>query len=214
MFRLVRRVAALVVAAIVIYVGVTFVQVWVAARSDDRAPSQAIVVLGAAQFDGKPSKVLEARLDHAFELWRDDVAPTIFVTGGSQPGDRFNEAAASANYLMERGVPESAILREVEGRNTWQSLASAAHELKRRDMDEVVLVSDPFHNARVEAIAEELGLTAHVSPTKTSPIGGREQLGFLAKETAAVAAGRVIGFRRLMGIEKVAERVRQTAPSQ
>ncbi|MGI8792179.1 MAG: YdcF family protein, partial [Acidimicrobiales bacterium] len=116
---------------------------------------------------------------------------------------------ASANYLMVRGVPESAILREVDGRNTWQSLASAANELRIRDVTEVVLVSDPFHNARVEGIAEELGLTAHVSPTRTSPISGRSQFGYLLKETAAVGAGRVIGFRRLMGIDSVADRVRQ-----
>lgn len=208
-FRLIRRLVTLVVLLVVLYGGFTFIQVWSATRTDDRSPSGAIVVLGAAQYDGEPSPVLKARLDHTLELWHAEVAPLIFVTGGKQPGDRLNEAAASANYLMANGVPEPAILREVDGRNTWQSLASASNELRSRDVDEVVLVSDPFHNARVEGIAEELGLNAHVSPTRTSPISGRSQLGYLAKETVAVGVGRIIGFRRMMGIDSVADRVRQ-----
>ena len=100
-----------------LYIGVTFVQVWMASRHDGATKSDAIVVLGAAQYDGRPSPVLTARLDHALELWQEGLAPLIVVTGGKQPGDRFTEATASANYLLERGVPDAQILREVQGTN-------------------------------------------------------------------------------------------------
>ena len=103
------------------YFLITVFQVWRASDSDDRAKTQAIVVLGAAQYDGKPSPVFVARLDHALELWKKGVAPLIVVTGGKQPGDRFTEASSGANYLLARGVPDSAILRETTSRNSWES---------------------------------------------------------------------------------------------
>ncbi|HEX4979597.1 MAG TPA: ElyC/SanA/YdcF family protein, partial [Acidimicrobiales bacterium] len=96
------------------------------------------------------------------------------------------------------------ILRENQGCNTWDSLASTANELRKRGKDEVLLVSDPFHSARVAAMAGELDLDARVSPTRSSPIGGSEELRFMARETAVVAAGRILGFRRLMGVDKIA----------
>jgi uncharacterized SAM-binding protein YcdF (DUF218 family) len=189
------RAAAVAVAAVVLYVGVTFVQVWMASRRDDRTPSDAIVVFGAAQYDGRPSRVLRARLDHALALYRADVAPLIVVTGGKRPGDRYTEARVSADYLLRRGVPDERVLREVQGRTSWQSLASVANELRKRGLDEVVLVSDPFHAARIGAMAADLGLEAHVSPTRTSPIDGREEWQRMAREAVAVAVGRVVGFR-------------------
>ena len=128
----------------------TFVQVWRAARRDDARPSDAIVVLGAAQYDGTPSPVLAARLDHALDAVRRRIAPMIVVTGGRQPGDRFTEATAAATYLHEHGVPDDAILRETTGRSSWESLAAAARFLKERDMTRVVLVSDPYHAARID----------------------------------------------------------------
>jgi uncharacterized SAM-binding protein YcdF (DUF218 family) len=192
--RLVLLAAGLVVA----YFAVTFVQVVVASRRDDARRADAIVVLGAAQYDGEPSPVLRARLDHAVALYRKGLAGTLVVTGGRQPGDRFSEAHASARYLTERkGVPEDDVLWEPYGRTTWEQLASVARFLERRDMDEVVLVSDPFHAKRVEAIAEDRGLDAAVSPTHTSPIDGFEQVPYLLKETLAVGVGRLVGFRRI-----------------
>lgn len=210
MFRLLRRVAVVVVLLLVAYVGVTFVQVWMASRRDDAAATSvradAIVVLGAAQYNGSPSKVLKARLDHAGALYRRHVAATVWVTGGKLPSDtsRFTEASVSADYLATHyGVPQANIKREVQGRNTWQSLAVTAAYLKRDGKRNVVLVSDPFHNARTAAISKELGLRPLVSPTRTSPIKGAAELRYLARETVAVALGRVFGFRNVMGIEKV-----------
>ncbi len=180
-----------------VYVSVTFVQVWLASRRDGARPSDAIVVLGAAQYDGRPSQVLSARLDHAVDLWKDGIAPVIVVTGGSQEGDRFTEAGAAATYLHGEGVPDAAILRETEGRSSWESLAASARFLRERGMTRVVLVSDPFHAARIDAIAEELGLDAVTSPTRTSPIKGAAAWRRLGTETLRVAAGRVIGYGRL-----------------
>ena len=192
---LVSGVAALVGFA---YFFVTFLQVWSAARSDGARPAEAVVVLGAAQYDGRPSPVLRARLDHAAELWADGIAPVVVVTGGRAEGDRFSEASASANYLHTRGVPDDAILREVDGRNSWESLEASARFLKRRGITDVVLVSDPFHAARIKAMAKDLGLDAATSPTRTSPIGGVEEWRRMASETFKVGVGRIIGFRRLV----------------
>lgn len=201
--KLALKVAAVLVAAVVLYVGVTFVQVWRAARDDQARPAQAIVVFGTAQYNGVPSPVLAARLDHAIELYRDGLAPVIVVTGGNQPGDEFTEATASANYLIERGVPDEDVLREVSGTSSWQSLAAAANFLDERDITEVLLVSDPFHSYRIRAMASELGLEGRASPTQTSPIQGFTEARYMVRETVAVAVGRVIGFRRQARIENV-----------
>jgi uncharacterized SAM-binding protein YcdF (DUF218 family) len=146
---------------------------------------------------------LAARLDHAIELYRQRLAPVIVVTGGNQPGDQFTEATASANYLIRRGVPDGDVLREVSGTSSWQSLAAAANFLAERDIDDVLLVSDPFHSYRIRAMASELGLQGHASPTPTSPIHGLTEARYMARETVAVAVGRIVGFRRQASIERV-----------
>lgn len=197
------KLATGLVAAAVLYLAVTFAQVWLAARDDQARPAEAIVVFGTAQYNGVPSPVLAARLDHAIELYRRELAPVIVVTGGSQPGDNFTEATASANYLIRRGVPDDDVLREVSGTSSWQSLAAAATFLEARAIDDVLLVSDPFHSLRIRAMASELGLAGRSSPTKTSPIRGLAEARYMARETVAVAAGRVIGFRRQASIEDV-----------
>lgn len=198
MRRIVLRIAAAMLVAVVLYLGVTFVQVWSASRRDEARKADAILVLGAAQYDGRPSSVLRARLDHAAGLYERGLATTVVVTGGRRPGDRFSEAHASARYLTEEhGVPESAVLWEPYGRNSWEQIASAARFLQRRGMREVVLVSDPFHSARVGAIADEQGLDAATSPTRSSPIAGLRRVPYLAKETLAVGAGRIVGYRRM-----------------
>ena len=124
---------ALVVAALsVVYVLVTFVQVWHASHQDDARHAQAIIVLGAAQFNGRPSAVLSARLDHAADLYRRGLAPLIVVTGGKQPLDVFTEAEASANYLQAHGVPGGAIERETTSTNSYDELAATARFLHER----------------------------------------------------------------------------------
>jgi uncharacterized SAM-binding protein YcdF (DUF218 family) len=197
---------ALVLVVVFLYLAVTFWQVRTASHRDDARKAQAIVVLGAAQFNGVPSSILRARLDHALSLWRRRLAPYVVVTGGKQPGDRFTEATAAAAYLLKRGVPDDKLLREVEGKSSWESLAAASRFLKARGIHEVLLVSDPFHSYRILAIAGELGLEGHASPTHTSPITGRSADRHMVRETLAVAVGRVIGYRREAGIQRVRER--------
>lgn len=201
------RVVLLVAVVLGLYLAVVFVEVWVASQRDGAQPAQAIVVLGAAQYNGEPSDVYRARLDHAADLYRDGIAPTVVVTGGKAEGDRLSEATAGANYLHTRGVPDDDILRETSGRNSWESLAASARFLRDRGITEVVLVSDPFHSERIDSIADEVRLDGHVSPTRTSPIDGPEEWQRLGSETLKVAVGKLIGFRRMMSLD---ETVRET----
>jgi uncharacterized SAM-binding protein YcdF (DUF218 family) len=200
--KVLRRALLVAVVVPVLYFGVTFVQVWRTSRHDGARPAQAVIVLGAAQYDGRPSAVLRARLDHAADLWHRKIAPVVVVTGGKAEGDRFTESQAGANYLHTKGVPDDAILREATGRSSWESLASAARFLHQRGIHDVVLVSDPFHAARIHGIAAELGLSSATSPTRTSPIKGFSELRHMVTETAQVGVGRVIGFRRLVRVER------------
>lgn len=193
MLRWVFRIGSALVALLVLYLGVTFVQVWMASRSDDRSPASAIVVMGAAQWNGVPSPVLQGRLDHAVRLHDQGVAPLIVVTGGKQAGDAVTQGRSGYEYLREQGVPDEAIKVEVGGTNSYEELSASALILGQAGVgDDVVVVTDPYHALRVAEIAEELGLRPHVSPTDAST-GPRQ----LARETAAVALGRIIGYRRL-----------------
>lgn len=198
--RLVRRIALGLAAAVVLYFGVTFVQVWRASNDRDVLPADAIVVLGAAQYDGRPSPVLQARLDHAIDLYHQGIAPLIVVTGGRLPGDRFTEAAAAASYLIRAGVPEVSLRLESQGTSSWESLAAAARFLRAERITDVVLVSSPYHALRTEHIAAEVGLDGHASPSHEGTAFLR-RLGQLGKETVAVGLGRVIGHRRLVDLD-------------
>ncbi|MDP8977159.1 MAG: YdcF family protein [Actinomycetota bacterium] len=194
------RLIAVVLLAGVAYLTVTFAQIWLAARRDHAHPADAIIVLGAAQYDGRPSPVLRARLDHAADLYARDLARVIVVTGGRAPGDRFTEATAAAAYLHDRGVPESAIRREVDGHSSYESIAASALFLRREGLTDVLLVSDPFHNYRIVAIAEAVGLDAAASATPDSPIQGEAALKRMLRETVAVSFARVLGYRRVTAL--------------
>jgi uncharacterized SAM-binding protein YcdF (DUF218 family) len=197
--RLIRRVAFIVVALLVVYFGVTFVQVWRASRADHARTADAIVVLGAAQYNGRPSPVLEARLAHALALWKRGIAPKIVTTGGNRPGDRYTEASTGASYLIGHGVPESAIQLETQGATSWESLAAAVRFLRKEGSTDVVLVSSPWHALRTEEIADEVGLHGHASPAAEHETIGK-RLYHLGRETLAVGVGRVVGHRRLVDL--------------
>lgn len=198
-----RRLAIGVIGCIlasVSYYAVTLYQVHFTGRSDQTRPVDAIVVMGAAQYDGRPSPQLAARLDHAADLWDSGVAKVLVVTGGNQPGDRFTEAEASANYLIDRGVPAASILQETISHSTYASLDSVSALLHERGLFRVLLVSDPFHSLRARLIAQELGLVAYVSPTRTSPVRGNAETAREFEEAAGIAIGRIVGFKRLLSI--------------
>ena len=182
-----------VLALVLVYLSVTFAQVWWASRQDDTAKASAIIVMGAAQWNGVPSPVLRSRLDHAAALYAEGVAPVVVVTGGKQSGDRVTQGFTGYEYLRSKGVPDSAIKVEVDGTNSYEELSASAGILRRDGLgDDVVIVTDPYHAFRVDAIAGEVGLRAHVSPTSAD--GSPMQY---ARETAAVAIGRIISYRRL-----------------
>jgi uncharacterized SAM-binding protein YcdF (DUF218 family) len=175
-----------------LYVAVTFVQVLVASNHDDRDPADAIIVLGAAQYDGEPSPVLARRLDHAFALWEAGVAPLVITTGSNIEGDRFTEGYAGFEYLRFKGIPEEDMLVVTDGSSTWEQVAATARQLRARELASAVLVSDPYHSLRLEQIAGEAGLAGAVSPTE-----GGSSIRQLLRETAAVSLGRVLGYRRI-----------------
>ncbi len=182
----------LAVLAVPVYFLLTLVNVWVATGWDDRDPTDAIVVLGAAQYNGTPSPALAGRLDHAFELWEQKVAPMIVLTGSKQAGDTFTEAYVGLIYLRAKGVPEKDLVVIATGTSTYESLAASGRELKSRRISRVTLVSDPYHSLRVTGIAEEVGLVPLVSPTGTSATWGQ-----MFRETVAVGLGRIFGYRRV-----------------
>lgn len=139
-------------------------------RRDEARSADAIVVLGAAQYDGRPSPVLRARLDHALSLWEEHLAPRLVLTGGMGDGDTTSEAAVGRRYAVKHGVPDSAILVETRGRTTAESIQRVASLLDTLPHREVILVSDPFHMLRLAILARRVGLTPRTSPTRTSPI--------------------------------------------
>jgi uncharacterized SAM-binding protein YcdF (DUF218 family) len=168
--KIVRRIlTVLVVAAFALWIAsATAVLIW--SSRDEAQPAQAIVVLGAAQYAGKPSPVLRARLDHALDLWNRHLASLLILTGGTGSGDTTSEAAVGRNYARKHDVPDSAILVENEGRTTSESMRAVAGMLEVRGLQTALLVSDPFHMLRLRILARRFGFTPYTSPTQTSPI--------------------------------------------
>lgn len=159
------------------------------ATRDEAGPADAIVVLGAAQWNGKPSPVLQARLDHAYDLWAAKYAPAIIVTGGTGDGDQYSESAVARQYLIGRGVPGSALLMEQQGRTSYESMVGASDLMKQHGWRRALLVSDPFHMLRLKRMADDLGLRGLTSPTRTSPIisGSETEWFYTLREIATLA---------------------------
>lgn len=197
-----RRAAKLVLLALVagfIAYTVALVFVLVVSQQDQRdEPADAIVVLGAAQYNGRPSPVLRARLDHAFRLYRAGLAPRVLVTGGIGRGDRYSEAQVSRSYLIGRGVPPENIRALPQGSSTEESMTAVAGWLLPQGYDHVLLVSDPFHMARLRLEARRTRLRASVSPTATSPISDNPnlELEYLFREGFKVPVALARSFDR------------------
>jgi uncharacterized SAM-binding protein YcdF (DUF218 family) len=157
------------------------------ARTDEARPADAIVVMGAAQYNGRPSPVFEARLEHALELYRQGLAPAIVVTGGKQPGDTYTEGETARSWLVDHGVPIEAILMEQSGRSTWGSIRGVPAVLPPAGTS-VLIVSDGFHLFRSELMFRDLGYDAYSSPAPDDAIRpwSREELGYVVRETGGV----------------------------
>jgi uncharacterized SAM-binding protein YcdF (DUF218 family) len=174
------------VAALV--VGGTGFRVWQVARTDDRNRADMVVVLGAAQYDGRPSSILQARLDHARRLYAERIAPVVVTVGGRQAGDNYTEAEAGRLYLIEHGLPASAVQAVETGGDTLSSLRAVAQLARERGWRSAVIVSDPWHSLRARRMARDEGLAAWTSPTRRGPVvqTRQTQARYIARETAAM----------------------------
>jgi uncharacterized SAM-binding protein YcdF (DUF218 family) len=167
-----------------------------AGRRDQAQPADAIVVLGAAQYEGKPSPVLKARLDHAAALWQRGLASRLIVTGGRGVGDTTSEAAVGMRYLVQqRGVPADSISMDTQGLTTSQSMVAVRRLLGTKSYPTVLIVSDPFHMLRLAILARRLHMIPLISPTRTSPISTRpgQQLRYVLAESVKAPYAMVVG---------------------
>lgn len=166
---LARLVLAGLIAAIAV-AGYAAYRIWDQGNRDERPPTDAIVVMGAAQYDGRPSPVFAARLDHAIDLFREGVARRLIVTGGKREGDRTTEAASARIYAVQHDVPDEAIISEDQSRTTLQSIRGVAALMRDEGFESAIFVSDPSHMLRVLRMASDEGITAYGSPTRSSPL--------------------------------------------
>jgi uncharacterized SAM-binding protein YcdF (DUF218 family) len=180
--------AGFILAVVVVAWLVSVSAVMLFSRQDTARPADAIVVLGAAQYVGRPSPVLRARLDHAVSLYKKGLAPQLVLTGGIGVGDTTSEAAVSRRYVLTKGVPASAIITENKGRTTRESMAAVASWLRAHNDTTVILVSDPFHMLRLTVLARRHGLVPLASPTRTSPISSsaRHEWKYVLSESVKV----------------------------
>lgn len=191
--------AALTAVLLVLALGVamTGIAVWRAAHTDDARTvehADVILVLGAAQYDGRPSPVFEGRLRHASLLYGDGRAGTIVVLGGSAPGDRSSEAEAGRDWLLSEGVPSDAVVASSVGATTYESLEAAAGWMRDHELTTAFLVSDPWHNLRVKRMASDLGIEGYASATWQSAARTEgTRLGGYMRETLAYLYYRVFG---------------------
>ena len=162
--RLFRRVIVIVLVVGLGYPAWLAYRVWDQSHDDEVRGADAIVVLGAAQYDGKPSPVLQARLDQATYLWEQNLSDYLIVTGGKREGDRYTEAEASHMYLEEQGVPSENIFEEESGTTTFESMEQVREIATERGIDSLLLVSDPLHSERIKRMAQDLGFDAYTSP--------------------------------------------------
>ncbi len=193
---LTRMVAAYAVLAALASWIITVLAVVIWGARDMARPADAIVVLGAAQYAGRPSPVLKARLDHALDLWKRGLAKRLVLTGGKGTGDTISEADVGRRYALKAGVADSAILLENEGRTTNDSFAAVAQIMAEEQLERAILVSDPFHMLRLQIVARRFGVESVTSPTRTSPISANrlEALAYVMSESVKVPATIVLGL--------------------
>lgn len=184
--------------ALVSYVIVTFAVIWFEGNYDNGKTGDAIVVMGAAQYDGQPSPLLESRLAVALSLWQDQRAPLIALTGGKREGDRFTESEAGRMWLMKNGVPGDAVVMETVGQSTWQSVEALKPVLVDNEATRVLVVSSDWHIGRSAATLEDAGIDVVGSASPKNADGW--DFYEWTRETIGVSVGQIIGFRQLFSI--------------
>lgn len=186
-FRWARRIVLAILVLVVLLIGYVWIHIWLVAREDHHPRSDAIVILGAAEYNGTPSAVFAARLNHAITLYDEHVAPSVVTVGGREPGDVYTEASAGEDYLAKHGIPRSAIVALPSGRDTLQSLQAVHTAFVAKHWQSAVLVTDPWHELRARTMARDLGITAYTSPERSGPaVAGRGvEFRYIARETEA-----------------------------
>jgi uncharacterized SAM-binding protein YcdF (DUF218 family) len=192
---LVGRVVLAAVLAGLLMAGGTALAIWWTARQDARPKSDAIVVLGSAQYNGVPSSIFAARLEHARALYQQGIAPVVVTVGGKKSGDNFTEAEAGRDYLANEGVPRTALLAVPEGVDTLESMRDVAAVFRQRGWHSAVLVTDPWHVMRAQKMADDSGIDAASSPTRQGPAVQTRttQFRYIMRETAAYLLYRLTG---------------------
>jgi len=195
-FKIIRRIIAailLIVIAVPLYaLGVT----WQAANNPLTRNGDVIVVLGAAQLDGRPGEVLEARLNEAKRIFDLGLAPHIITVGEGAPGDRTTEAASGKYWLSQNGIKSRHITSLEVGRDTWVSTENYVKFMKVKDWKDVIIVTDPFHCRRAMTMANDLGVVATCSPVKTGPNSlANSGKRYLVRETGAFLSYVTLGRR-------------------
>jgi uncharacterized SAM-binding protein YcdF (DUF218 family) len=190
------RILSLMLLAIVLYFGTTFVQVVLTSTDNSPHHADAALVFGTAANFQTPRQDLKGRLMRALELYRKGLVPLIAVTGGKLRGDRYTEAQISARWLEQHGVPGARIVLG-GGSDTWKNVGSVAKQLRVLGVKTVLVVTDSFHEDRAMAIVSDYGFSPSPTPSQHSPIGGLDDVGFLAKEAAEISIGRIIGYGTL-----------------
>jgi uncharacterized SAM-binding protein YcdF (DUF218 family) len=190
---LLRWLAGAVLVSLLVTAGIV-VRIVQFAHADQHAAADAIVVMGAAQYNGRPSEVFAARLDHAKALYDEGAAGHIVTVGGGQPGDAVTEGEAGRQYLADAGVPESALIAVGTGVDTLISLRAVAAEIGDRGWHSVIIVTDPWHEARCRAIARDLGLATQVSPVTSGPATDPSvELRYIQREVLGTLFYRLVG---------------------
>jgi uncharacterized SAM-binding protein YcdF (DUF218 family) len=193
------RLLVALMALIILYLGVTAVQVYLTSRQQSTAHGDAILVFGTAEYNGVPSPDLQARLNQALALFHEGRAPLIAVTGGKAKGDVYTEAEVSVTYLHRHGVPFNDLIAG-SGSDTYENVQSVAAPLTSRSVKSVLVVTDPFHEDRAMAVASTFSFSPSPTPTEHSPIMGWAVVPYFIRETFAVGAGRLIGYGTLSSL--------------
>jgi uncharacterized SAM-binding protein YcdF (DUF218 family) len=189
------RALLLLLLIFVMWVGSVAFRVWSVARVNQDSPTDAIVVLGASQYNGTPTPVFAGRLDQVVNLYNKGVSPNVVTVGAKLPGDNYTEAEAGKSYLVDAGVPAKDITAVSVGHDTWESLRAVDNLAEKQGWESITIVSDPWHEFRSREMAEQLGLQANTSPTRTGPIVQERvtEVRSIVRETAAYVWWRFSG---------------------
>ena len=194
LFRLIRRFISFILLLLIAIPLYVVGSVWYTARNTEPVKSDFILVMGAAQFDGRPSDILKSRLEHALEIYKAGYAPKIYTVGAGAPGDRTTEAAASKAWLIDRGVKKNNVIAVAKGRDTLGSTKAYVAAADKAKLKSVIIVTDPYHCLRSKKMAQDLGLLASCTAVESGPASvANSEFKYLVRESGAYLAYITLG---------------------